>query len=110
MTNWPSSSDFLKLCCVFWDPPGFYGFWGKFDPNATIEERFILYYSLNLIREYHLLVYAPSLSDLEVKKLSTFYSFHEPQQVIDRGAARLQPGASVAVFPEAGATFPVLTG
>jgi predicted aconitase len=48
------------------------------------------------------------VSDDEVKRLGFFENFKEPQAVIERAYKKLGAHAKIAVFPEAGATFPVL--
>ncbi len=72
------------------------------------EEKFLTYYSMQLIRAYELYFYVPTVSDDEVKRLGFFENFNDPQAVIERGLKRLGPNAKVAVFPLAGATFPLL--
>lgn len=77
-------------------------------PGINVEEKFLLYYSMHLIRQYELLFHVPTLSDHEVKRLAMFKQFHHPQAVIDRAAEMIKTNSRVAVFPEAGATFPIV--
>jgi nickel-dependent lactate racemase len=77
-------------------------------PGINVEEKFLLYYSMHLIRQYELLFHVPTLGDHEVKRLAMFKQFHHPQEVIDRAAGMMKTNSRVAVFPEAGATFPIL--
>ncbi len=72
------------------------------------EEKFLTYYSMQLIRAYELYFYVPTVSDDEVRRLGFFENFNDPQAVIERGVKRLGQNAKVAVFPHAGATFPTL--
>ncbi len=83
-------------------------FLDKVRPGQNVEERFLTYYSMQLIRAHDLYFYVPSLSDDEVKRLGFFQQFHDPQQVIQQGLKKLGPKAAVALFPEAGATFPII--
>jgi nickel-dependent lactate racemase len=84
------------------------GFLEKVKPGLNVEEKFLMYYSMQLIRAYELYFYVPRLSDKEVKHLGFFERLAEPQAVIDRAARKLGRHAAVAVFPEAGATFPLM--
>ncbi|MCX7679929.1 MAG: nickel-dependent lactate racemase [Spirochaetes bacterium] len=72
------------------------------------EEKFLVYYSMQLIRAYELYFYVPTLRDEEVKRLGFFENFREPQLVIERAKKRLGKHAKVAVFAQAGATFPIV--
>ena len=63
---------------------------------------------MNLIRQYELLFHVPILSDHEVKQLAMFKQFHHPQELIDRAAGMMKTNSRVAVFREAGATFPIV--
>lgn len=76
--------------------------------DVTVEEEFLLYYSLQLIRQYDLYLYVPSLTAEEVRRLGFFRHFGTPQAVIDQACRKLTPKPTVAVFPEAGATFPIV--
>ena len=80
----------------------------KVRPGPNVEEKFLIYYSMQLIRGYELYFHAPSLSARQIRQLSFFTNFDHPQQVVDRAAARLKKNATVAVFPEAGITFPII--
>lgn len=72
------------------------------------EEKFLVYYSMQLIRAYDLFFHVPTVSDNEVRRLGFFENFQNPQAVIERAYKKLGANATVAVFPEAGATFPIL--
>lgn len=77
-------------------------------PGINVEEKFLLYYSMHLIRQYELLFHVPTLGDHEVKQLGMFKSFNHPQALVERAAVMMKKDSRVAVFPEAGATFPIL--
>lgn len=85
------------------------GFLEKVKPGLDVEQKFLTYYSMQLIRAHNLYFYVPSLSDTEVKALGFFERFNEPQEVIERGLKHLGKNATVAVFKEGGATFPLLS-
>ncbi|MEW6079419.1 MAG: nickel-dependent lactate racemase [Thermodesulfobacteriota bacterium] len=90
-------------------PSRVYAFLNLTRKGLNIEERFLYYYTMQLIRQYELLFFVPSLTAETVKALFFFNGFtHTPQDVIRAGVKRLGPRASVAVFPEGGATFPVI--
>lgn len=76
--------------------------------NLNVEERFLTYYSMRLIREYRLFFYVPALSSKEVRHLGFFRQCARPEEVIAAGERKLKKNAHVAVFPDGGATFPVM--
>ncbi|MEW6673350.1 MAG: nickel-dependent lactate racemase [Thermodesulfobacteriota bacterium] len=80
----------------------------KIRPGLNVEEKFLLYYSLQLVRQYELYFHVPTLTEKTVRQLGFFKNFSEPQAVIDHAAKKLKRNAAVAVFTEAGATFPVI--
>lgn len=77
-------------------------------PHLNVEEKCFIYYSMNMIRQYEMYFHAPKLSADTAKKMGLFVLCPEPADVIRRGLKKLGPGATVAVFPEGGFTFPVL--
>ena len=81
----------------------------KVKPGLDVEQKFLTYYSMQLIRAHNLYFYVPSLSDAEVKALGFFERFNQPQEVIERGLKHLGKKATIAVFKEGGATFPLLS-
>ncbi|MFP4040491.1 MAG: nickel-dependent lactate racemase [Desulfosudaceae bacterium] len=86
-----------------------YGFLNLTKKNLDIEEKFLYYYTFQLIRQYELFFYVPALSPEIIKALFFFKGFTQnPQEVIDRAARKLGPRARVAVFPEGGSTFSVI--
>ncbi len=78
--------------------------------GLNVEEKFLIYYSMQLIRQYDLYFHVPTLSAGEVKALGFFENYADPQAVIDRAVRSLGKNATVAVFPQGGATFPVVGG
>jgi nickel-dependent lactate racemase len=84
------------------------GFLNLIKKGLNVEERFLTYYSMRLIREYKMFFYAPSLSDTEIRHLGFFHACSQPEDVISMGARKVKKDAHVAVFPDGGATFPIL--
>ncbi|MFW6080791.1 MAG: nickel-dependent lactate racemase [Desulfosalsimonas sp.] len=74
--------------------------------GLNVEERFLTYYSMRLIREYRLFCYVPSISDREIRHLGFFRGCKTPAEVIAQGSRLLKKNAEVAVFPDGGATYP----
>ena len=84
------------------------GFLEMVRKGQNVEEKFLTYYSMQLIRQNDLYFHVPTLSDEEVKKLGFFEQFRDPQEVIRKGEKKLGARAEIAVFPEGGATYPIL--
>ncbi|MFW6334723.1 MAG: hypothetical protein ACOC0W_05575, partial [Desulfosalsimonas sp.] len=82
------------------------GFLNLVKRGLNVEERFLTYYSMRLIREYRLFFYVPGLSDKEVRHLGFFRGCKTRAEVIARGNRLLEKNAEVAVFPDGGATYP----
>ena len=99
-----------KLILRILGPSRILGFLDMVFKNLNVEERFLRYYSMQLMRKHDLYLYVPSLTDEEVKKLGFFVRGGDPQETIDIAARKLPKKARVAVFPEAGATFPIIKG
>lgn len=72
------------------------------------EDKFLVYYTLQLLREHRLFVYVPTLSRDQAKSLGFFTPCSTPEEVVRKGRRKMGRQAKVAVFPEAGATFPVM--
>ena len=72
------------------------------------EDKFLVYYTLQLLREHRLFVHVPTLSRDQARSLGFFTPCSTPQEVVRMGRNKMGIGAKVAVFPEAGATFPVM--
>jgi nickel-dependent lactate racemase len=83
------------------------GFLEKVRPGLDVEQKFLNYYSMQLIREHDLHFYVPALSDEAVASLGFFKRYSSPQAAVDHVARKLPENAKVAVFPEGGATFPI---
>ncbi len=90
-------------------PSRVYGFLNRTRKNLDIEEKFLYYYTLQLLRQYEMFFYVPSLTPEIINALFFFTGIRQdPQTVIDRGAQKLPPNARVALFPEGGSTFPLV--
>lgn len=90
-------------------PSKVYGFLNRVKRGMDIEEKFLYYYTMQLIREYDVFLYVPSLTKEELHALSFFKGFtDDPQAVIRQGIKKIGEKATVGFFPEGGATFPVL--
>jgi hypothetical protein len=98
----------VKRILRFLGPARVMGFLEKVRPGLNVEEKFLLYYSMQLIRQYDLYFHVPTLSPDEIRRLGFFQACADPQQVVDRARRRLPANAQVAVFPAAGATFPIV--
>ncbi len=83
-------------------------FLGVVKKGLNVEEKFLTYYSMRLIREYQLFFHVPTLTDREIRHLGFFHNCRQPQAAIEMGARQLPKNAQVAVFPDGGATFPVI--
>lgn len=91
-------------------PSRVYAFLNITRKGLNIEDRFLYYYTMQLIRQYELYFFVPSLTAETVKALFFFNGFiASPQDVIQAGVRRLGPRASIAVFPEGNAPFPILS-
>lgn len=86
------------------------GFLERVRKGLDVERKFQIYYSMQLMRQYDLFLYLPSISDDEVKRMGFFVRCVSPQEVIDRAVKKLGKNARVAVFPEGGVTFPIIKG
>ncbi len=84
------------------------GFLDKVRKGLNVEEKFLIYYSMQLIRAYNLYLYVPTVTEEESKLLGYYTRCVEPQEVIDNGVKKLGKKATVAVFPEGGVTFPIV--
>lgn len=72
------------------------------------EDKFLVYYTLQLLREHHLLAYIPTVPRDRAKALGFVTLCQTPEEVIRRGGKKMGREPQVAVFPEAGATFPLI--
>jgi nickel-dependent lactate racemase len=72
------------------------------------EDKFLVYYTLQLLREHRLFVHVPALSRDQAKSLGFFTPCSTPEEVVRMGRKKMGRRPKVAVFPEAGATFPLV--
>ncbi len=84
------------------------GFLEKVKKGLNVEEKFLTYYSMQLMRQYDLFFHVPTLGDEEIKKFGFFVHARDPQAIVDFAAKKIGRRAHVAVFPEGGATFPIV--
>ena len=90
-------------------PSRVYGFLNLVKKGMDTEEKFLYYYTLQLIRGYDLFLYVPSLTDDMMKKLFFFKGDgNDPARIIAMGVKKLGKQATVAVFPHGGSTFPIM--
>jgi nickel-dependent lactate racemase len=90
-------------------PSRVYGFLNLVKKGMDIEEKFLYYYTMQLIRGYDLFLHVPSLTDGTVKKLFFFKgACDDPARIIAMGVKKLGKKATVAVFPHGGSTFPIV--
>lgn len=72
------------------------------------EDRFFLYFALQAMWKYKLLMYAPTIPD-PVKLNLPFVDFvDQAQDAIDLAARQFPSKADVLLFPEGGSTYPIL--
>lgn len=72
------------------------------------EEKFLIYYSMQLMREYDFFIHAPTLKAEDAKKLGFYVYCERPEDVIRHGVKKIGKRARVAVFTEPGVTFPIV--
>ena len=76
--------------------------------DASVEELFLYYYTMQVCREYDLFLYVPTLTEDEAEAMLYFEWFEDPQKVIDRVIWKVGFFATVAVFPHGAATYAVV--
>jgi hypothetical protein len=76
--------------------------------DATVEELFLYYYTLQICRQYDLFLYVPTLTEEQASALIYFEHFTDPQKVINRAIRKIGYFADVAVFPHGSATYAVV--
>jgi len=89
-------------------PSRVFGLLERIKKGLNVEEKFLAYYTMQLMRRNDLYLCIPTLSPDEVKRLGFFRHSSDPQAVVDMAARKLPRNARIAVFPEGGATFPIL--
>ncbi|MBN2080030.1 MAG: nickel-dependent lactate racemase [Spirochaetes bacterium] len=72
------------------------------------EEKFLVYYSMQLMREYDFFIHAPTITPAMAKSLGFFVHCGRPEDVIRHGIKKLGKHARVAVFTEPGVTYPIV--
>ena len=85
-------------------------FLDTFRRDLEIEEKFLAFYSLQILRRNEVLAYAPSLEPEQARRLAVLRIMPSPQEMIHRAARRAPPCPTVAIFPRGGVTFPILSG
>jgi len=98
----------LKAILRLIGPSRVKGFLDMVKKGFGVEDKFLMYYSLQLVRQYDLFFYVPTLNKAEAKAISMFVKCQDPAEVIRRGMKKIGKHATVAVFPEAGVTFPII--
>jgi nickel-dependent lactate racemase len=81
-----------------------------FRRDLEIEEKFLAFYALQILRRNEILAYAPSLEPEQVRRLAVLRVIPSPREMIRRAARRAPPRPTVAIFPRGGVTFPILSG
>jgi nickel-dependent lactate racemase len=72
-----------------------------------VEEQFLAFYALQMVRRNRMLVYAPGLTAAEAGQVGLFEWFPSTDALLAR-AHKMHPRARVHVFPQGGVTYPVL--
>lgn len=90
-------------------PRHVFGLLKRIKKGLNAEETFLYYYILQLVRAHDLFLYAPSLTPEEAERLFYFDHFTETGEVILKGVQKIGLHATVAVFPEGGATYPTVS-
>ncbi len=72
------------------------------------EEKFLIYYSMQIMRQYDFFIHAPTITEEDAKKLGFFVYCERPEDVIRHGLKKIGKRARVAVFTEPGVTFPIV--
>jgi lactate racemase len=98
----------LKLILRTIGPSGILRALDKNRPGMNPEEKFLAYYSLQLITNHEVYLYVPSMSDDDFRKIALYRRYNSPQETIDRAWASLGDNADIAVLEDAGATYPVI--
>ncbi len=81
----------------------------RFRKDLEIEEKFLAFYSLEILRRNEVLAYAPTLDSGPARRLQLLRLVGEPQEMIRLAAARAPRRPTVAIFPRGGITFPILS-
>ncbi len=87
---------------------GILSFLNRFCRDLEVEEKFLAFYSLEILRRNEVLAYAPTLAPEDARRATLFRQVREPAEMIRRAAARAPRHPTVAIFPKGGVTFPVI--
>jgi nickel-dependent lactate racemase len=82
----------------------------RFRRDLDVEEKFLAFYSLQILRRNQLMAYAPSLGAEQARRLALFKLIADPQEMVRQARRRVPRRATVAIFPRGGVTFPILSG
>jgi lactate racemase len=74
------------------------------------EDRFFLYFALQAMRRASLLLYAPTIPEGTRRGLPFARFVDAPEEALARARQIVGEAATVAVFPDGGATYPELSG
>lgn len=98
----------MKALVRFMSAEGILSFLNRFGPKLGVEEKFLAFYSLQILRRNEVLAYAPTLNAEQARRLPLLRVLSSPGELIRRAAARAPRHATVAIFPRGGVTFPIL--
>jgi len=76
--------------------------------DLEVEEKFLAFYSLEIMRRNEVLAYAPTLRPEEIRQLGIFRVLGDPQDLVRQAAARAPKSPTVAIFPRGGVTYPIV--
>lgn len=79
-----------------------------FKKDADVEDKFLYYYTMQLVRAYELFLYVPTLTKEEAEALFFFDYIETVEELVRKAVFKIGLDATVAVFPEGGATFPII--
>jgi len=79
----------------------------RFRRDLEIEEKFLAFYALQILRRYEVLAYAPALESEQARRLGLFKVVANPQKLLLRAGRRAPRRPTVAIFPRGGVTFPI---
>lgn len=83
-------------------------FLDRFRRDLPLEEKFLAFYALQILRRNDVLAYAPAITRREAKRLGFFRRVEDPAELIRRARRHAPRHATVAIFPQGGVTFPIL--
>jgi hypothetical protein len=79
-----------------------------FQRDLPVEEKFLAFYGLQMLRRNEILAYAPSLEPEQARRVGLFKIVSDPQDLVRQAARRAPKRPTVAIFPRGGVTFPVV--